>query len=169
MTSSQQLRLRRPAPADLEAYETLFLREEVERWLRPAPLVAFTAVEAREMLHADIGHWRQLEYGPWALEEAEGERFVGRAGLHQTTVEGAAATELAWTTDPAFQGRGFATEAALAAIELGRSVGLAEVVAMTLPENAASRRVAEKIGMKAEPGEVSHAGLPHVLYRLSLS
>ena len=167
MSANEQLRLRRPGPEDLEAYETLFRHAEVERWLRPAPLTAFTATDAREMLHADIGHWRELEYGPWALVETGGERFAGRAGLHRTTVEGIPMTELAWTTDPTFQGRGFATEAAAAAIELGRAVGLREVVAMTLPGNAASRRVAEKIGMTAD-GEVSHAGMPHVLYRLSL-
>jgi RimJ/RimL family protein N-acetyltransferase len=168
VSESSQLRLRPPGPADLEAYEALFQLDEVERWLRPAPLVAFTAADAREMLHADIGHWRELEYGPWALVEAGAERFAGRAGLHRTTVEGIPATELAWTTDPAFQGRGFATEAALAAIELARTVGLREVVAMALPENAASCRVAEKVGMAADR-EISHAGLPHVLYRLSLS
>jgi RimJ/RimL family protein N-acetyltransferase len=162
-----ELRLRRPTPDDLADYEALFQLEEIERWLRPAPLVRFTAADAREMLYADLGHWRELEYGPWALEETGTGRFVGRAGLHRTTVEGLPATELAWTTHPDFQGRGFATEAALAAIELGRSAGLGELVAMTLPENTASRRVAEKIGMRAER-EVSHAGLPHVLYRLPL-
>ncbi len=168
MSANEQLRLRRPGPEDLEAYEALFQHEEVERWLRPSPMAAFTAADAREMLHADIGHWRELEYGPWALVETGGDRFAGRAGLHRTTVEGIPATELAWTTDPAFQGRGFATAAALAAIELGRAVGLREVVAMTLPDNVASRRVAEKVGMLADR-EVFHAGLPHVLYRLSLS
>lgn len=167
MTPSKQLRLRRPGPDDLTAYEALFQLEEVERWLRPAPLASFTADDAREMLHADIGHWRELSYGPWALVEAGGERFAGRVGLHRTTVEGIPATELAWTTDPEFQGRGFATEAALEAVELARAVGLREVVAMALPENAASCRVAEKIGMSADR-EISHAGLPHVLYRLSL-
>ena len=67
------------------------------------------------------------------------------------------ATELAWTTEPAFQGRGFATEAARAAMELAAQVGLEEVVAMALPENAASRRVAEKIGMAGGRRDL-HAG-----------
>jgi [ribosomal protein S5]-alanine N-acetyltransferase len=168
VTETEHLRLRRPAPADLAAYEALFARPEVEAWLRPAPLEPFTATEAREMLHADIGHWRELAYGPWALIEKESERFVGRAGLHRTTVEGAPETELAWTTDPACQGRGYATAAAREALDLARAVGLREVVAMALPANAASRRVAEKIGMR-EAGEISHAGLPHLLYRLALA
>lgn len=168
MRETEHLRLRLPASSDQAAYEVLFRQPEVERWLRPAPLAPFTAAEAREMLHADIGHWRQLEYGPWALTEKKEGRFVGRVGLHRTTVEDAPETELAWTTDPASQGRGFATEAARAALELAREAGLREVVAMALPANAASRRVAEKIGMAAD-GEISHAGLPHVLYRLTLS
>lgn len=165
--TATKLRLRRPVPVDLEGYEKLFQLEQVERWLRPPPLAAFTAADAREMLHADIGHWRELEYGPWALVEDGGEPFVGRAGLHRTTVESMPATELAWTVDPAVQGRGYATEAALAALDLARAVGLREVVAMALPDNLASRRVAEKIGMRAER-EIEHAGLPHVLYRFAL-
>jgi RimJ/RimL family protein N-acetyltransferase len=168
VTDGQSLGLRRPEPADLAAYVALFRAPEVERWLRPAPLPPFTAEDAREMLHADIGHWRELDYGPWVQVEEESGRFVGRAGLHRTTVEGVPATELAWTTDPSCQGRGFATSTALQALELARSVGLAEVVAMTLPDNARSRRVAEKIGMRPER-EIVHADLPHVLYRLALT
>jgi hypothetical protein len=41
---------------------------------------------------------------------------------------------------------------------------LDEVVAMILPINAASRRVAEKIGMEPA-GEVEHAGFDHLLLR----
>ena len=165
---TDQLRLRPPESCDQLAYESLFQRPEVGRWLRPAPLPAFTPAEAREMLHADIGHWNQLGYGPWAVSERDGEHFLGRVGLHRTTVEGVPETELAWTTEPACQGRGVATEAARAALELAGQAGLEQVVAMALPDNAASRRVAEKIGM-GEAGEISHAGLPHVLYRLTLS
>ena len=168
MTETDNLRLCQPASSDLAAYEALFGSPEVEAWLRPPPLGPFGPTEAREMLHADIGHWRQLEYGPWALVEKDGEGFAGRVGLHRTTVEEAPETELAWTVAPSCQGRGYATEAAREAVELARAVGLVEVVAMALPANTASRRVAEKIGMR-ESGEISHAGLPHLLYRLTLA
>ena len=167
-TESENLRLAPPDSSCQADYELLFRRPEVELWLRPAPLPPFTGAEAREMLHADIGHWRQLDYGPWAVREREGERFVGRVGLHRTTVEEVPETELAWTTDPGFQGRGYATEAARAAIDLARAAGLQELVAMTLPTNVASRRVAEKLGMEVER-EISHVGMPHLLYRLALS
>ena len=38
------------------------------------------------------------------------------------------------------------------------------VVAFTLPDNTASRRVMEKLGMTYER-DIVHADLPHVLYR----
>ncbi len=42
---------------------------------------------------------------------------------------------------------------------------LSEVVSYTLPHNAASRRVMEKLGFSYER-EIVHADLPHVLYRI---
>ena len=38
-------------------------------------------------------------------------------------------------------------------------------MALVLPANVSSRRVAEKVGCE-EDGEVPHAGMPHLLYRL---
>lgn len=160
--------LRRPQPSDEQGYVRVFLRPEVNAWLRPAPFPPVTAAEAAAMLGEDLRQWRELGFGPWAVIEDEGGAFVGRAGLRETTIAGERAIELAWAIDPDFHGRGLATEAALAAIELAREAGLAEVVALALPANAASRRVAEKAGMGAE-GEIEHAGLPHVLYRLRLA
>ena len=66
---------------------------------------------------------------------------------------------------PARWGRGFATELALTSIEVAfDSLGLAEVIAYTQPDNLASRRVMEKAGMLYE-GELIHEDMPHVLYR----
>jgi RimJ/RimL family protein N-acetyltransferase len=164
----ERLRLRPPDLSDQPDYTALFLREEVQEWLRPPPLQPFAEAEVEELLAGDVKHWRQAEYGPWALIDPGSGEFVGRAGLHGTIVEGTHAIELAWTVDPDRQGQGLATEAARAAIELGRAARLRRLVALTLPGNRASRRVCEKIGMKAGR-EVDHAGLPHVLYVLDLA
>jgi RimJ/RimL family protein N-acetyltransferase len=49
---------------------------------------------------------------------------------------------------PRWQGRGLATEAAAACRDLARDrIGSDELVAIIHPENVASRRVAERIGM----------------------
>ena len=57
------------------------------------------------------------------------------------------------------------TELAHACVEVGfEQLGLLEIVAFTLPDNIASRRVMEKAGFRYER-DIVHAGLPHVLYR----
>ena len=159
--------IRQPDPGDGDSYEALLLEPAVSAWLRPEPLPPFHRADIEEMLADDLRHWREAGFGPWALVEAEGGALVGRVGLRRTSIGGELVTELAWTVRPAWQGRGLATAAAVEALELARSVGVEEVVALVLPANLASRRVAEKAGMRST-GEVTHAGLPHLLYRVEL-
>ncbi len=137
------------------------------RWLRPPPLTPFTEAIVAERLDSDVRHWAEHGYGLWLLFDREGEHFHGRAGIKWTEVAGERAVELAWSLLPASQGQGLATEAARAAVGMARAAGLTELVSFTLVENDASRRVMERLGMSFA-GEIRHAGLPHVLYRLLL-
>ncbi len=159
---------RPPLHSDEPAYLDLFLNPEVGAWLRPEPLPAFTISQVREMLRDDIRHWKMHPFGPWALIGRESGALVGRGGLQSTVVKGEPVVELPWTIAPDRWGGGLATEAAQAAVEWALSLELDEVVAMTLPDNCASRRVAEKAGLLLA-GEIEHAGLAHVLYRLPLT
>jgi RimJ/RimL family protein N-acetyltransferase len=118
------------------------------------------------MLADDLRQWRDGGFGPWAVI-ADGGELVGRVGLRRTSIGGELVIELVWTIRPAWQGRGLATATALEGLALGRELGLEEVCALVLPANLPSRRVAEKAGMRAA-GEVTHAGLPHLLYRIEL-
>ena len=118
------------------------------------------------MLREDLRHWTEDSFGPWALIDRKDGSFVGRGGLRRTVIEGEPVVELLWTIEPGRWGMGLATEAAFAAIDWAKSLGLHEVVAMTLPYNRASRRVAEKAALQFS-GEIEHAGLVHVLYRLA--
>lgn len=161
-------RLRAPTAADEGGYLRVFLRPEVNAWLRPKPLPPLTGAEVGAMLGDDLRHWGEFGYGPWAVLDQQSGAYLGRVGLRQTTVEGIPEVELAWTIDPDRHGEGLATAAAGAGIELAREQGLAEVLALALPDNYASRAVAEKIGLRYE-GKVEHAGLPHVVYRLTLA
>ncbi len=161
---TERLLVRAPSADDLPAYERHFLRPEIERWLRPPPLRPFDAAQVRELLDRDLRHWDEHGFGPWVLEDRDGGAFVGRGGLAWTTIDDVLTVELPWSIEPARHGEGLATEAALRAVGHANSLGFEEVVALILPHNLASRRVAEKVGMR--PGEeVDHAGLPHVLYR----
>jgi RimJ/RimL family protein N-acetyltransferase len=160
--------LRPPTAADEEDYLRVFMRPEVNVWLRPDPLPSLTADDIAAMLGDDLRQWSDFDYGPHAVLDGESGAYLGRVGLRQTTVEGIPEVELAWTIDPDRQGEGLATSAGRAGLELARARGLPEVLALALPNNFASRAVAEKIGLHYE-GKVDHAGLPHVVYRLSLA
>ena len=163
---TRHLVLRQPTPADRALYHAHFTRPEVERWLRPSPLPPFTAGAVDELVEGDCAHWSDHGFGPWLLIERETGAFAGRGGLHWTVVEEKAMIELAWSVEPSRHNRGYATEMASAAIESARELRLEELIALVLPANVPSRRVAEKVGFGPN-GEVEHAGLPHLLFRLA--
>ena len=161
----QRLLARKPIPEDRGSYHAHFTHPEVESWLRPPPLPPFNSLVLDELLEGDCAHWSDHGFGPWVLIEKESGEFAGRGGLAWTSVEGTARVELPWSIEPRLHGRGLATEAAKAAVDWARELRFEEVVALILPSNLASRRVAEKAGFTAD-GEAIHAGLPHLLFRL---
>ena len=165
---TRRLLLRQPRPDDRALYHSHFTQPKVERWLRPSPLPPFNAGALDELVEGDRAHWSDHGFGPWVLIERESGAFAGRGGLHWTTVEETAAIELAWSIEPALHNRGYATEMATAAIDWAREMEIEELVALVLPANVSSRRVAEKVGGRRN-GEIEHAGLPHLLYRLAVS
>ena len=73
--------------------------------------------------------------------------------------------ELGYAFSRAYWRNGYATEAAKAALEHCFRTGQQRVVAIIDPENHASIRVAEKIGMKLERG-IEWEGGPANLYSI---
>lgn len=124
-----------------------------------------TEPEVLELLEWKIEHWDRYGFGHWLLRDRASAATVGRGGLQHALVEGLDEVEAGWAITPKRWGQGLATELALASIEVGfGQLGLTEIVAFTLPDNLASRRVMEKAGL-AHEREIVHVGLPHVLYR----
>jgi RimJ/RimL family protein N-acetyltransferase len=92
---------------------------------------------------------------------------IGRGGIRRAEVLGRPEVELFYAVAPSHWGRGIAGRMAAAALELGfRRAGVPDVVAFTTEGNRASQRVIERLGL-ARQGLFEHAGLPHVLYRLT--
>ena len=87
----------------------------------------------------------------WSVVERTTGLVVGDCGFVEKEVEGRKESELIYFFAKAAWNRGFATEAAAAALGHGRSVlGLTRVVALIDPGNTASERVARKLGMIPE-------------------
>lgn len=165
---TERLLARPPRPADRAGYRVLLLDPAVGGWLRPAPMPLFDEADALAILASDERHWSDHGFGPWVLIERAQGTMVGRGGLQQIELDGEPAVELPWAIRSDHWNRGLASEAAAAALAWAKTSGLSEVVALTTPENLASRRVAEKVGFVVD-GETQHAGIPHLVYRCSLS
>lgn len=141
----------------------------------------FPALLDRDAALAEAGRIRaamaQRGWGLWALEIPGEQAFAGFVGLHVTTIAApfVPCVELGWRLAPAAWGRGFATEAAQAAVHFGfERLGVDELVAFTTTGNLPSRRVMARLGMHHDPAddfahpsvEPGHPLRPHVLYRL---
>jgi ribosomal-protein-alanine N-acetyltransferase len=125
-----------------------------------------------------VQHWAETGYGKWAVEVPGVAPFIGAVGLSRVKFEASftPAVEVAWRLHRSYWARGYATEAARAAIDDGFTrVGLGEIVAMTASGNIPSQRVAERLGMmrtiEFDHPAVAEAGplRRHILYRLSAS
>jgi [ribosomal protein S5]-alanine N-acetyltransferase len=163
--TTERLTLRRPGPEDAPAYRALLMHPTIGEWLRPPPLGPFEPDDGDDWLDDDMRRWERFGFGPWAVVESASGDYVGRVGLRWSEIGDRAGVEILWSIDPGRHGHGFAAEAAAAALELAAELELDEVFAMILPSNAASLRVAEKIGMTRD-GNVEHAGFDHLLFRL---
>jgi RimJ/RimL family protein N-acetyltransferase len=133
-------------------------------------------------LQYTLASYEQLALGYLAVLRKEDGALIGRCGLMDLVVESTAAEqgmrrgwfgraeapvgvaltfecELGYTLDPAAWGRGFASEAACCVRDYARDVlRLSYVVSAILPQNARSRRVAERSGAHAA-GQMEVVGL----------
>jgi RimJ/RimL family protein N-acetyltransferase len=125
--------------------------------------------ETWRFLRRHLDHWDRHGYGLWAFRDKTDGRFVGRAGLYSTHVGGNDEVELAYALMAEYWNRGLATEMAEAILRVAfERLGMTDLVCFTLTTNRASQRVMEKAGFEYER-EVVHAGLQHVLYRITAS
>jgi RimJ/RimL family protein N-acetyltransferase len=104
----------------------------------------------REEMEADLEryerHWQEHGFGLWAAEEKETGTLIGRVGLayHRLWPDD---PEVGWLIDTPWQGRGLTTEAGEACLRYGfDELGFERIVSICTAENAASRRVMEKLG-----------------------
>ena len=112
----------------------LFDRKQMEAWVQ-----------------RNLAHQERYGYGLFSVIHKEEDRLIGDCGLEHMDVEGDPEVELGYDFRSDYWGRGLATEAASAVRDYAREqLGLTRLVSLIRPDNLASRRVAEKIGMAPE-------------------
>ena len=178
---SDRLVLRRIAPDDLPFFTRIHALPEVAQRLYPGGRPRSPA-ETAAWLQATLASYEQLSLGYLAVLGKKDGALVGRCGLMELVVESAEPEhgirrgwfrlagvpadveltfecELGYTFDPAVWGQGFATEAACCVRDYARDVlRLPYAISAILPQNARSRRVAERGGARVG-GQMEAVGL----------
>jgi RimJ/RimL family protein N-acetyltransferase len=128
-------------------------------------------------IHRQQTHLAENGFCLWAMASKESGELMGAAGLMRISYKAhfSPAVEVGWRLARRFWGKGYAPEAAGAALQFGfEHMGLTEIVANTVPSNHNSRRVMEKLGMSNDPADdFDHPLVPEgnplrrqMLYRL---
>lgn len=137
---------------DLDDWLAMDLDPEVARfiWGEPPEPAAHRA-RLRQRL---AGGWPALG-GLWAVEERRAPGFIGWCGVFPLQETGL--IEIGYRYLPRAWGRGIATEAAARVLDQGfRGFAFDPIVAVSHPDNKASHRVLEKIGLTRQADAVHY-------------
>ncbi len=154
--------LMRPlTPADLPVLVHLRADEDVARYL--GGVAEAPVVERRLQFYLDC--YARYGYGMSAVCRKTDGLMIGWGGIQP--LEDSGETEVGYAFDKPYWGQGYATETAAAWLRYGfEQVNLARIVAVASPQNAGSRHVMEKLGMKFER-MAQHYGSECVLYAIT--
>jgi ribosomal-protein-alanine N-acetyltransferase len=139
-----RLQLRQFTIDDLEDLFRIYSNPEVMRYL---------SVRTREQTHASllrhIKQWEEYGFGMWAVVHKINGQLIGRCGL--MFLDNTPEVELGYVFAKPYWNMGLATEASKASLNYGfELLKLERIVAIAQPENVASQRVMQKVGMKYE-------------------
>jgi RimJ/RimL family protein N-acetyltransferase len=138
---TERLVLRLPQAGDFDRYAELLADEQAARYIggaltRPAAWRRFLQMP---------GAWSVQGFAMFSIVEKSSGRWLGQAGPWQP--EGWPGNEVGWTFHPDAWGRGYATEAAKAAMDWAFAhLGWDDVIHCIDPDNAPSQRLAARLG-----------------------
>ena len=154
LLATSRLRLRHWREDDVQAFFDIYSRDEVVRWLGPAPRRTLTTLDEAAVR---LGRWRDHAatltppLGLWAivLVADDTDRPVGTALLQPLRdADGPTGdVEIGWHLHPDHQGQGIATEAASELLAAAAAAGISEVLALTDLDNERSQAVAVRLDM----------------------
>ena len=167
---TQRLILRHLVMDDLDELFALYRDPEIRKYF---PDGALTREETKEELEWFLnGHPEHPELGLWATVHKETGKFIGRCGLLPWTNDGQLEIEVAYLLDRNYWHQGLATEAAagILAYAFG-TLNLSRIICLMHPDNLASQRVAQKVGMTLETKVDGIAGdnFPTLIYSIARS
>jgi len=162
--ATERLSFREMTPEDAPALLQIWGDPETMRFY-PSPK---SATEMSGWVQRMVQRYRDDGIGLWIIESHEGD-FIGDCGLTWQSVNGRTVLEVGYHVHPARQRSGLAAEAAAACVELARRrFAPITITAIIHPDNAASRRVAEKLGMTHTEDDIAHPWITRTVMSMRL-
>jgi RimJ/RimL family protein N-acetyltransferase len=140
-----RLRLRMFTPGDLDDFAGLLADPDVMRYVNDG--LTLTRKQADVALESILNHWEKHGFGRWVVTEKNTGKFIGFGGLRSLF----GTPELVYHLLKSHWGQGLATELARECLRYGfEQLAFDNIVAIARPENTASLRVLQKVGMHYE-------------------
>ncbi len=141
-------------PAVMYAYEHAFDDREVQQWL-----------------DRQLQRYDKDGFGLWAVISKETGGFIGQVGLTRQETPRGTETEIVWLLKKSCWHQGFATKAGEGCRQYAFNVlKKQKVVSIIRDTNLASRKVAERLGMRPAFSFVKHyygINMPHIVYAVT--
>ncbi|HYG73098.1 MAG TPA: GNAT family N-acetyltransferase [Actinomycetota bacterium] len=144
---TERLVLRPVALDDLDDYAAMFANPEVMRFIGDGTTA--TLEESREWVSTSVERNARLGWDMRTLRRTDG-TFVGRCGIAIRDLDHGTEHEIAYALARGHWGSGYATEAASAVRDHALAGGRRRLISLVAHDNAASARVATKVGMVPE-------------------
>jgi ribosomal-protein-alanine N-acetyltransferase len=160
--TTERLRLRPFTPADRDAIHAVYSDPEVMRYVGHGAHRTPAETAAALRVYREVLERRGFSF--LAVTDRETGALIGDGGLHPLGED----IELGYTLARSAWGRGYATELGRALLAYAfETLGADRVIAQVEPDNAASRHVLEKLGMRAIETRTAY-GRPHLVYEVKL-
>lgn len=141
---TKRLYMRPIIPADAKDMYELNLDPDVIKYTGDPP---FKSIEDSFQFYSRYDDYARNKMGRFSTFLKEGDVFLGWCGLKQVEDK----VDLGYRFFKKYWGQGFATESSMASLDYGfKTIGLDKIIAQAMPENVASYKVMEKLGMKFE-------------------
>ena len=148
---TERLLLRVPQLGDFERYAQMFDDPSTRHIGGP-----LTRAEAWRRFLQMPGAWLLQGFAMFSVVEKDSGRWIGQAGPWYP--DGWPGTEVGYAFHPDAHGKGYATEACVAAIDWAfAALGWTDVIQSIAPDNTASAAVAERLGARRR-GQFDHGG-----------
>ena len=155
---TERLVLRPNRAEDFEPYAEFYASNRSVHRGGPA-----SRLQAWRFFTSEVGDWAIRGYGFLAMEEKATGAYCGQVGPYYP--EGWVEPEIGWLLMDGFEGRGLATEGALAARNYAyETLGWTTAISLIRKANVRSRRLAERLGATMERDH-EYNGIDAVIYR----